>query len=87
MQSIELAYRNLAAAIIIQAVNDYRNALDGVSYNHKPPEAIIKDVESFFHSSYYKKLTNIDGEYILQKLRKEHLERSRNESNPDTGNT
>ena len=86
MQDIELAYRNLASAIIIQAVTDYRNALNGVSYNHKPPEAIIADVEKFFHSRYYKKLTNIDGEYIMQRLQKEHLERSNNESNVDTGN-
>ena len=86
MQDIELAYRNLASAIVLQAVTDYRNARNGVSYNHKPPETIIEDVENFFRSSYYRRLTNINGEYLIQQLQKEHLERSNNESNVDTGN-
>lgn len=77
MQDIELAYRNLASAIIIQAVEDYRNALKGITYKHKSPKTIIEDCEKFFRSSYYRNLTHIDGEYLIEQIRKEqNIERN-----------
>ena len=75
MQSKKTAYRNLANAIILQAVADYRNALKGISYNNYPPEAIIKEVEIFFRSRWYRELTNIDAEYLIERLQKQHNER------------
>jgi len=63
MRSIELAYRNLGNAIILQAVDDYRNALDGISYNRFPPEKIARDIEKFFRSEYFEILTKVGGEY------------------------
>ena len=77
---IETAYRNLANAIIVQAAKDYRNALDGKSYYYnRPPEGIIREVERFFHSSWYRKLTKVDGDFIIEQLHREHNERIRKE--------
>jgi hypothetical protein len=80
--SIEQAYRNLADAIIIQASDDYRNALNGKTYNKKSchtPEGIIKECERFFHSSWYHSLTKIDGDFIIEQLQREHNEKVRKE--------
>lgn len=78
MQAIESAYHDLANAIILQAVSDYRNALNGISYNHHhSPEYIIKDIEKFFRSSYFEVLTRVKGEYLIYKLNQEHLEQER----------
>jgi hypothetical protein len=75
MQAIELAYHNLANAIILQAVADYREALRGTSYNpHRSPESIIKEIEKFFRSDYFEYLTKIKGEYLLDRLKKEYQE-------------
>ena len=80
IESVESAYRNLANAIIIQAANDYRKALDGKSYYYnKTPEMVIKEVERFFHSSWYRLLTKIDGDFIIEQLHREHNEKVRKE--------
>ena len=75
MQSIEMCYRNLGNAIILQAVDDYRNALRGKSY-HKclTPESIVKETENFFRSSYFGMLTKVKGEYLIHKLKEEYYE-------------
>ena len=79
MHPMDLPYQNLANAIILQAVTDYRNALDGFGYNHKPPEAVITEIEKFFRSSGYRMLTKVKGEYLMEQLRKEHKEKERKE--------
>ena len=71
------AYTDLANAIVTQAVYDYRRALNGISYNHKPPETIILNLEKFFHSRWYRTLTKVDGDYLISKLKAEHLEKQR----------
>ena len=80
MQSIELAYRNLANAIIVQAADDYRDALNGKSYNKYPPSKIAKDIEKFFLSDDFEILTKVKGEYLLDKLKAEHKEKIRKET-------
>lgn len=72
-------YENLANAIVIQAVNDYRNALDGIGCEYKPPEAVIREIEKFFRSSYYRNLTKVKGEYLIEMLQKEHRDKLRKE--------
>ena len=72
-------YENLANAIVIQACNDYRNALDGTGYSYKSPQAVIKELEKFFHSSYFRMLTKVKGEYLIERLRQEHQEKLRKE--------
>ena len=73
------AYENLANAIVIQACNDYRAALDGTGYDYKPAEACLKELEKFFRSSYYRMLTKVKGEYLMERLRQEHREKVRKE--------
>ena len=89
MQAEEIAIRELANGIVMQAVTDYRNALKGISYDKKhTPESIINEVENFFHSYYYRLLTKVDADYLLERIRKEHFEqeRSKYESNTNTSN-
>lgn len=81
MQKYECRYDDLANAIILQAVNDYRRALNGKGTDkgngYRPPEYVIKDVEKFFRSSYFRLLTKVNGEYLLDHLKKEHEEKVR----------
>ncbi len=55
-------YENLANAIILQAVNDYRNT------NFLEERA---DIERFFRSKWFSILTNLDCETLIVNLRKE----------------
>ena len=50
-------YQALANGIIEQAAKDYR--------------ATAMEVERFFHSQWYSQLTQIDPDYLIEKLRKE----------------
>lgn len=65
-------YEELANAIIIQAVKDYRAALRGEFVNHKSPEWVIKDCEKFFQSEWFTVLTKVNGDMLMNKLREEH---------------
>lgn len=67
---------DLANAIVAQAAEDYRDALNGKSYNYKSPKIIAKECEKFFRSKWYRMLTKVDGEYLIDALRKEHEERN-----------
>jgi hypothetical protein len=66
-------YENLANAIVLQAVKDYRDALKRLK--KKPSnQAAMSDAmecERFFRSAWYKALTSVDGKYLIQKLREE----------------
>ena len=76
MHPIKFAYYDLANAIVEQAAIDYRNALNGVSYDRRySPESVIKETEKFFRSEWYRTLTNVDGEYLIANLKKEHKEK------------
>lgn len=79
MNNIEV----LAEQIIFQAVADYRRALRGTGVGHRKPKTVIKECEKFFRSEWYGILTNVDGELIISKLRKEYDD----ECNTNTINT
>lgn len=66
-------YENLANAIIINACNDYRNALKKIKRNPNNKDALSEalELERFFHSPWYGTLTTIDGDFIIRKLRAE----------------
>lgn len=66
-------YENLANAIVLQAVKDYRDALKRLKKkpSNKAAMADALACERFFHSGWYKTLTNVDGEYLINKLREE----------------
>lgn len=55
-------YENLAQAIIVQAVKDYRLTDD---------EQELAEIERFFRSGWFGVLSKVDPEYLIKKLRKE----------------
>ncbi|KGK87391.1 hypothetical protein DP68_11255 [Clostridium sp. HMP27] len=69
----EDGFFNLAGAIILQAVKDYRGALKTLKKYPYSIEAnkMKSNVERFFRSRWYSELTNIDGKMLIKKLRDE----------------
>ena len=69
-------YENLANAIIVSAVNDYRATLKAFKITgdfRTGKKASLADVESFFFSPWFRILTKMDGEFLVNALRKEVL--------------
>lgn len=73
MSGYELNYENLANAIVLQAVKDYRKALKCLKRNPKSnkAQADAKEVERFFRSPWYSELTGVDGKMLIRRLREE----------------
>ena len=67
------SYENLANAIILSAVNDYREVLKELSYFPEDEKALQKkqSCERFFRSSWFGALTTIDSEKLISKLQQE----------------
>ena len=63
-------YENLANAIILQAVKDYRVALKCLKVNPKNKSALADkdEVERFFRSDWFSALTSVDGEMLIRSL-------------------
>jgi len=57
-------YEELANAIVLQAVKDYRLPDD---------EQELASIERFFRSGWFNTLTSIDPEMLISKLRKEKV--------------
>ena len=57
-------YEELANAIVLQAVKDYRLTDD---------EAELAEIERFFRSDWFGVLTDVDPEYLIRRLRKEKV--------------
>ena len=66
-------YEDLANAIVLTAVGDYREALSTLSLNPNNNYAVgeIKSIERFFHSGYFGILTKLDPEVLIKRLNKE----------------
>ena len=66
-------YENLAQAIIVQAVKDYRAALKVLKVRPEDIQAEIDllEIEEFFYSPLFRLCTKVDPDYILTELRKE----------------
>ena len=62
--------------IVLQAVSEDRAALKKVEKNPKNRDAIdgALQIEKFFRSEWYQVLTSVDGEYLIDRLRKEVAE-------------
>lgn len=69
------SYENLACAIILQAVKDYRAARKKLKHYPKNKDAklMAEDLERFFRSDWYASLTSFDGEMLLTKLKEEEI--------------
>lgn len=66
-------YENLANAIILQAVKDYRMVLKSLKANprNRTAQADKTEIERFFRSQWYSALTSVDGEILIRSLQKE----------------
>lgn len=69
-------YQELANAIILQAVKDYRDALDILSKrdNNKTAKAEKRSIEYFFRSPWFSVLTNLNGTILIRQIREEFYE-------------
>ena len=66
-------YENLANAIILQAVKDYRMALKSLKANsrNRAAQADKAEIGRFFRSQWYSALTDVNGEMLIRSLQKE----------------
>lgn len=66
-------YEELANAIILQAVKDYRDANKKLARGRKNRDAqyMRDDCLHFFRSGWFSALTEIDPEFLIDKLDKE----------------
>ena len=69
----EDGYSDLANAIILQAVKDYRDALKKLHKRRKNEvaEQSKNQVERFFYSEWFIALTEIDPRMLMQRLNEE----------------
>ena len=70
---IQSCYENLANAIILQAVEDYRESLQCLLYEPDNYEASVekKKIERFFRSDEFSAMTRVDGRMLIRKLKME----------------
>ena len=66
-------YENLANAVVLQAVKDYRDAAGKLSRGKKNimAEQRKTEGEGFFKSQYFNVFTDLDGNALLSQLEKE----------------
>lgn len=66
-------YENLANAIILQAVKDWRSAVRTLKKRtrYDPAKQIKEECERFFLSDWFEVLTSVDGRLLLRKLKEE----------------
>ena len=66
-------YENLANAIILQAVKDYRVALKSLKANPRSRAAMSdkNEIECFFRSEWFATLTSVDGGMLIRSLQME----------------
>ena len=66
-------YEELANAIILQAVKDYRDAVERLKYtpDDKSAQHDKRSIERFFRSEWFSILSDLNGELLLKKLKEE----------------
>ena len=67
-------YENLANAIVLSAVDDYRRTLRRLSKNSDSKLALadVESLERFFKSNWYAAVTSVEGEFLIRKIRAEY---------------
>ena len=68
---MEEAYINLINAIVLQAFKDYKWAVRKLRRDPKDLAAqrMLYDIESFCHSGWLTMLTEVDGDWLLERIR------------------
>lgn len=66
-------YEDLANAIVLLAVKDYRDALKKLMKypHHESAKHTRAEVERFLRSDWYRELTAVEPEILLRKLKEE----------------
>ena len=66
-------YEDLANAIVLLAVKDYRDALKKLMKHprHESAKRTKAEVERFLRSDWYRELTEVEPEILLRKLKEE----------------
>lgn len=66
-------YKELANAIIVQAVKDYRDAVERLRYtpDDKSAKHDKMSIERLFRSEWFSILSDLNGELLLKKLKEE----------------
>jgi len=66
----ENAYKNLAAEIVNKAVTNYKRALEDIKKESqaKRPRNEKREIETFFRSQWFERLSDLDGERVINKL-------------------
>lgn len=66
-------YENLANAIVLQAVKDWRKAVKTLKKRprYQAAKQMRDECERFFLSDWFEELTSVDGSVILRKLKQE----------------
>ena len=79
------AYERLAAAIVVQAVKDYKGALrkEARGKATDSTQGTIVSCEHFFKSDWFQMLSDLDGVALMQKVRKLALIGLENEEEGD----
>ena len=79
------AYERLAAAIVVQAVRDYKGALrkEARGKATDSTQGTIISCEHFFKSDWFQMLSDLDGVALMQKVRKLALIGLENEEEGD----
>lgn len=65
------AYKNLANAVVMNAVDEYKKAYKAFIKEPDDKETLseIRSLERFFHSQWFHFLTSIDGDKLLSYIR------------------
>ena len=66
-------WEELANAVILQAVEDYRRARKRLKAcpDQKAAKGVLRETKRFFRSRWFAQLTDISGEQLLEKLKEE----------------
>ena len=72
---LKRCWEDLAQAIILQAVEDYRKARRRLRIRPDSEAAMecIRECERFFGSRWFAQLTTLDGKALLRRLREEDV--------------
>lgn len=67
------AYERLAESIILQAAEDYKDSLRMIRKHPRNMSAVYEafQIECFFRSDWYHQLTDVDGDYLIKRLKGE----------------
>lgn len=72
----EAGLQNVANGIVERAVEDYAIAFMGGTIGVKKPEDTMREMERWVESDYYHSLTELNGKWLLKKIKERELKRA-----------